>query len=61
MLRKIQMPVIDRPERFLKNLSEICCYEERLFCLLARTTVIDCLAEIGEKLTNFRLVCEVST
>jgi len=52
--------VLDRPEQFFLDLSTISCYEERLFCIMLRTTVTDSLSEIGQKLTNFRLVCEVS-
>lgn len=51
--------VLDRPEQFFLELSEISCYEERLFCMMLRTTVTDSLTEIGQKLTNFRLVCEM--
>lgn len=43
------------------DLSRISCYEERLCCMMLKTMVSDCLSEIGQKLTNFRLVCEVST
>ena len=53
--------VLDRPEQFLLDLSRISCYEERLYCMMFKTTVSDSLSEIGQKLTNFRLVCEVST
>ena len=53
--------VLDRPEQFLMDLSRISCYEERLCCMMLKTTVTDSLSEIGQKLTNFRLVCEVST
>ena len=53
--------VLDRPEQFLLDLSRISCYEERLYCMMLKTTVSDSLLEIGQKLTNFRLVCEVST
>lgn len=41
------------------ELSKISCYEERLFCMMLRAAVTDSLAELGQKLTNFRLVCEV--
>ena len=41
------------------ELSKISCYEERLFCMMLRAAVTDLLAELGQKLTNFRLVCEV--
>lgn len=51
--------VLDRPEQFFTELSTISCYEERLFCIMSRRTVTDSLTEIGQKLTNFRLVCEV--
>ncbi|EDO45866.1 predicted protein, partial [Nematostella vectensis] len=50
--------ILDRPEQFLLDVSKIVCYEERLACLIARTTVRDGLEEIGQMLTNFRLVCE---
>lgn len=53
--------VLDRPEQFLLDLSRVSCYEERLYCMMLKTTVSDSLSEIGQKLTNFRLVCEVST
>ena len=52
---------LDRPEQFFMELSKISCYEERLYCMMLRTTVTDSLSEIGQKLTNFRLVCEVCT
>jgi len=51
--------VLDRPEQFLMDLSRISCYEERLCCMMLKTTVTDSLSEIGQKLTNFRLVCEM--
>ena len=51
--------VLDRPEQFLMDLSRISCYEERLCCMMLKTTVTDSLLEIGQKLTNFRLVCKV--
>lgn len=51
--------ILDRPEQFLMDLSKISCYEERLYCLMLRTGVTDSLSEIGQKLTNFRLVCEM--
>lgn len=50
--------VLDRPEQFFVELSKISCYEERLFCMMLRAAVTDSLAELGQKLTNFRLVCE---
>ena len=58
-MKKNPEAILDRPEQFLLNLSGISCYEERLYCMMLRTAVSDSLADIGQKLTNFRLVCEV--
>ncbi|KAK3737560.1 hypothetical protein QZH41_017757 [Actinostola sp. cb2023] len=50
--------VLDKPEQFLYDVSKIVCYEERLFCMISRTSISDSLLEVGETLTNFRLMCE---
>ncbi|XP_043251094.1 formin-2-like isoform X1 [Colletes gigas] len=49
---------LDRPEIFLKKLSCINCFTERIACLMFQTEFHDAISSVSTKLTNMRTTCD---
>ncbi|XP_054002772.1 formin-2-like isoform X2 [Hylaeus anthracinus] len=49
---------LDRPEIFLKKLSSINCFTERIACLMFQTEFQDAISSVSSKLTNMRTTCD---
>lgn len=49
---------LDSPELFLKKLSSIHFFTERIACLMFQTDFVDAISYVSLKLTNLRSVCE---
>jgi formin 2 len=49
---------LDKPERFLFELSQISGFSERVECFLFKSNFDEMLCDISHKFTNLRLVCE---
>ncbi|KAK0074270.1 hypothetical protein PV325_008580 [Microctonus aethiopoides] len=49
---------LDRPEMFLKQLSTIKNFNERIVCLMFRSEFHDAIYTVSTKLTNLRSTCE---
>ncbi|XP_031781732.1 protein cappuccino isoform X2 [Nasonia vitripennis] len=49
---------LDSPELFLKKLSNIQFFTERMACLMFQTEFADAMSSVSSKLTNLRSVCE---
>lgn len=49
---------LDRPEKFLKRLSTIPYFAERIACLMFQSEFQDAISSVSSKLTNLRSICE---
>ncbi|XP_046738030.1 formin-2-like isoform X2 [Diprion similis] len=49
---------LDRPEKFLKQLSSIPHFAERIACLMFQSEFQDAISSLSSKLTNLRSICE---
>ncbi|XP_076654963.1 uncharacterized protein LOC143360204 [Halictus rubicundus] len=49
---------LDQPEVFLKKLSSINCFSERIACLMFQSEFDDAISSVSNKLTNLRTTCD---
>ena len=50
---------LDKPEKFLLDLSKISLFNERLECFMFQTKFADALSDIEHKLNNIKHVCNM--